>query len=403
MGVANETLNKMTAEDGNEIALSQFGFQSATKTSSNPESIKDKLDSVYRNFLIDQGKNKGSKIEQLKNEIELEAKRKNQTEANNIAYDHQKEQKNEELKQLSIEKRKIIETNGEVGDISTFVIGAFITLSLTMYLFVFYSSSGYSAFYGIKPGSLGFINPNVFGDAMNKGGGVIALIVLFPVIFLGLGFLIHDSLETNKKLKKEGKKESYTLIITLLIITLVADMFIGYKISQGVHANEFNQGLANETWKFKMIFSDINFYLVLVLGFVVYVVWGFLLNRVLSHSYLKTEDEITKILLEEKDKEIANKREDINQILARITESRNNILTHESTISRKEDILIRYETVSTPVDVTDLRSTVGEFMSGWENFTIGFWGKFSSEKLLEARKIKDEWLDTKIQNLKSEN
>ncbi len=397
--MADEPVKK----EDEKISFTQFGFQSAGKAKSAPESIIDGLNIVYEYFFNDQKKNKNQKIEQLETEIELESKRKNDNDAKLESEKRKKELKDEELKELTIDRVRIREGDGEVGDITTFIIGAFITLLLTMYLFVFYSSSGYSAFYGIKQGSLGFINPNVFSDAMNKGGGVIALIILFPVIFLGLGFLIHDSLESNKKLKKENKKQSYALIISLLIITLIADIFIGYKISQGVHTNEFNAGLTNEIWKFKMIFSDINFYLVLVLGFVVYVVWGFLLNRVLSHTYLKTESEITKILLEEKDKEINSKREEINEIQSKIKEFVSNIKNNEITITKKENALVRYKTGSIPVDVDVLKSNVGEFWSGWESFTLGHWGKDADKLNSSTRTIKDEWMSNKIQNLNTDN
>jgi hypothetical protein len=403
--MADETINRQNKpnEETDKISFSQFGFQSAGKAKSAPESIIDGLHIVYEYFFNDQKKNKDQKIEQLETEIELENKRKNENDAKLETSKQTKDLKDEELKELNIDRVKIKEGDGEVGDITTFIIGAFITLLLTMYLFVFYSSSGYSAFYGIKQGSLGFINPNVFSDAINKGGGVIALIILFPVIFLGLGFLIHDSLETNKKLKKAGKNESYTLISALLFITLIADVFIGYKISQGVHTNEFNAGLTDKIWEFKMIFSDINFYLVLVLGFVVYVIWGFLLNRVLSHTYLKTESEITKILLEEKDKEINTKREEINEIQAKISSLVSDIKNNELSIAKTENSLIRYKTGSIPVDADVLKSNVGEFWSGWESFTLGHWGS-EAEKLNNAsRKIKEDWLSNKIQNLNSDN
>ncbi|MBK7740473.1 MAG: hypothetical protein IPI42_07925 [Saprospiraceae bacterium] len=76
---------------------------------------------------------------------------------------------------------------------------------------------------------------------------------------LGLGFLIHDALE----------KQKYLFITGLLTFTLIVDAIIGYKISQSIHNNEFNAGLTNELWRFDMIYSDINFYLVIALGFVV--------------------------------------------------------------------------------------------------------------------------------------
>ena len=75
---------------------------------------------------------------------------------------------------------------------------------------------------------------------------------MMPLIKIKIGF--------------EKKPRKFGLILTLLFITLIADAFIGYKISYGIHNNEFNAGLTNEQWKFDMIFSDINFYLVAYFG-----------------------------------------------------------------------------------------------------------------------------------------
>ena len=285
--------------DNEKITYNQLGFRSAQKSQSNPEAVDGYLEIVYDKFLEDQKLDEQGlkdRIAKLKAEVQQEKAKKQEAIADINAYKRNKEDKEKEIEELDLEKIDIRNGDGETGDTTPFVIGAFITLLLTLYLFVFYSSSGYSAFYGIKPGSLGFINPNVFADATNKGGGVIALIILFPVIFLGLGFLIHDALEKIKAGK--NKTSAIVTILVLLVITFIADAFIGYKISEGVHTNEFNAGRTDELWKFNMIFSDINFYLVLILGFVVYVIWGFLLNYVLSHSYLKTENEKIKLMIE---------------------------------------------------------------------------------------------------------
>jgi hypothetical protein len=276
-------------------------------------------------------------------------------------------------------------------------------LLLTLYLFVFYSSSGYSAFYGIKPGSLGFINPNVFADAMNKGGGVIALIILFPVIFLGLGFLIHDALETNKKLTSGKKPKKYGIILSLLIITLIADAFIGYKISQGVHTNEFNAGLTDETWKTSMIFTDINFYLVLVLGFVVYVIWGFLLHYVLSHTYLKSDSEKVKLMIENINNKIAEKRKELNEIISKINKLESDIINCDNKITEKEEDIIGYQNGVIPVNVASLKGSVGEFMGGWQAYSLGNFDVKTANSLNgDAIKVSEKWLTIKIQSLNTE-
>ena len=405
----DEILNEESKinEEKGKVTYTQYGFRSAQKSQSNHEAIEGYLNNVYDKFLEEQKLDEQglkSRISKLKAEVQQEKAKKNDSNAEISSNKRHKEDKENEIQELELDKIDIKNGDGELSDTSSFIIGAFISLLLTLYLFVFYSSSGYSAFYGIKSGSLGFINPNVFADAQNKGGGVIALIILFPVIFLGLGFLIHNSLETNKKLVSEGKPKSYSLILSLLTITLIADIFIGYKISQGVHINEFNAGLTNDTWRFKMIFEDINFYLVLVLGFVVYVVWGFLLNYVLSHTYLKTESEKVKLMVENINGKITEKRKELTDIISKIHRLESDINSSESKIQEKEKDVIGYENGVIPINLSSLKGSIGEFMGGWQNYTHGNFYNDEALKLNnEAIKAQNTWLTKKIENLNSDN
>lgn len=397
----------MNTNDSERITYTQLGFRSAQKSQSAPDAIEGYLEIVYDKFLDEQELNEQGlkdRISKLKAEVQQEKARKQDAIAEINANKRNKEDKEQEIEDLNLEKIDIKNGEGETAETIPFVIGAFITLLLTLYLFVFYSSSGYSAFYGIKPGSLGFINPNVFADATNKGGGVITLIILFPVIFLGLGFLIHDSLEKNKKLADDNKPKQYGVIITLLLITLIADAFIGYKISEGVHNNEFNAGRVDELWKFNMIFSDINFYLVLILGFVVYVIWGFLLNYVLSHPYLKTESEKMKLMVENINTRIGEKRKELTDIIAKIHKLEGELVTIDNKVEEKQKDIIGYENGVIPINIASLRGSIGEFMGGWHNYTHGNSTPEKATNLIEnSIKNQNAWLQNKLESLKTEN
>lgn len=403
----NKNEEKMNIEESEKITYTQLGFRSAQKSQSAPDAIEGYLEIVYDKFLEEQKLDEQGlkdRVSKLRAEVQQEKARKQDIIAETNANKRNKEDKVKEIEELELEKIDIRNGEGETADTTPFVIGAFITLLLTLYLFVFYSSSGYSAFYGIKPGSLGFINPNVFADATNKGGGVIALIILFPVIFLGLGFLIHDSLEKNKKLANENKPNQYGVIITLLLITLIADAFIGYKISEGVHNNEFNAGRSDKLWEFSMIFSDINFYLVLILGFVVYVIWGFLLHYVLSHPYLKTENEKIKLLIENINNRISDKRKELSDIIAKIHKLEGELVTIDSKVEEKQKDIIGYENGVIPINIASLKGSIGEFLGGWQNYTHGNSSNSKATTLIESSiKNQNAWLQKKLENLNTEN
>lgn len=392
------------SNEENKITYKQFGFHSAQLSQSMPQAIEGYLAKVYERFLEEQKLDEQGlkdRISKLKAEVQQEKAKKNDANGEVSSNKLHKGDKEKQIEELQLEKISIKTEGVELGGTSEFVIGAFISLLLTLYLFVFYSSSGYSAFFGVKPGTLGFLNPNVFSDA--KSPGAMAFIVLFPVIFLGLGFLIHNALETNKKLASQNKPKSYSLIACLLFVTLIADMFVGYKITQGVHANDFNAGKTDEMWRFEMVFLDINFYLVLILGFVVYVIWGFLLNYVLGHHYLKTENEQIKLLIENINNKISEKLVELSEITSKIHKLESDVATCDNKIEEKEKDIIGYQNGVIPINVASLSASVGEFMGGWQQYTHG---NFNSDVALrlntEAIRAQENWLENKIQNLNAE-
>lgn len=384
------------------------GFRAAELSKSNPQTIEGFLDNAYRLFLKDQQFDEEGirqRVAKIKSEVQQRRNRRGELNSELLSKQQFKDAKELEIQELEIEKIDIKNGGEEFEeDIIPFVIGAFITILLTFYLFVFYASSGYSAFYGVKPGSIGFINPDIFSDASSKGGGVIALILLFPMIFLGLGFLIHNSIETNKIREKKGERPSYLKIGCLLAITLLADVFIGYKISQAVHNNEFNAGVTTETWKFSMIYTDINFYLVIILGFVVYVIWGFLLNYVLSHHYLKSVSERVKLQLENISDRIGKKKEELSELTIAINNTTNTVAVLTDEINLKERDIIGYENGIIPVNVEHLRGKIGEFMGGYQTYTNNaFAAQHAEERVNEANRIYMAWMNNTVENLRHDN
>lgn len=380
----------------NEVSYFHFGKLAAKTTNSNSQLLDGSLDNIYDRFLNAQeltGEGIKNRISKLRAEVSQKKNQKIQANSEIASQEKFKEDKESRIEELEIDKIKIKDGEAPSVDYVPFIIGAFITILLTLYLFVFYSSSGYSAFYGVKQGSLGFINPNVFADAKTKGGGVIALIILFPVIFLGLGFLIHDALE----------KKKYGFITLLLVFTLVVDAIIGYKISQGIHTNEFNGGLTNEQWKFNMIYNDMNFYLVLALGFVVYVIWGYLLHYVLDKNKELQPDKALELRLENLNRKISEQRQELAEIVSKINSLKAQVETLDNEISEKEKDIIGYENGVIPVNTSMLKASIGDFMSGWFAYTTMMYPKNANKRNQEATEKTNIWLTNKLEALSSDN
>lgn len=375
-----------------EVTYTHLGRLAAQARKANALLIEPALEEVYHRFISDEELTeevRKNRVQRLRGEVTQKKNQKIQAQSDLSSQEKFKDDKEKIIEELELDRIKVKDGEAPIFDYIPFVIGIFITILLTFYLFVFYSSSGYSAFYGIKQGSLGFINPNVFAEAKTKGGGVIALIILFPVIFLGLGFLIHDALE----------KKKYGFITLLLVFTLITDAFIGYKISQGLHTNEFNAGLTNEQWKFSMIYSDINFYLILALGFVVYVIWGFLLHYVLNKNKEMQPDKAIELRLDNLNRKITERREELALIVTKINDLKAQSATLDNEISGKEEDIIGYENGVNPVDTARLKSSIGKFMGGWFAYTAMMYPRDANKRNQEAIEMQNSWLIKKLDAL----
>lgn len=398
--LSNENLENLDQQidssyGGNETTYTHLGRLSAQARKSNAQLIEPALEEVFHRFISDEElteEGRRNRIQRLKGEITQKKNQKIQAQSDLNSQAKFKDDKEKVIEELEIDRIKVKEGESPAFDYIPFVIGIFITILLTLYLFVFYSSSGFSAFYGIKQGSLGFINPNVFSEAQTKGGGVIALIILFPVIFLGLGFLIHDALE----------KKKYVFITLLLLFTLITDAFIGYKISQGIHTNEFNAGLTDSQWQFSMIYNDINFYLILALGFVVYVIWGFLLHYVLNKNKEMQPDKAIELRSENLSRKISEKREELNFIVTKINNLNAQIATLDNEISDKEEDMNGYENGVNPVDISRLKSSIGKFMGGWFAYTAMMFPRDANRRNQEAHDNQIAWLIKKLESLEKD-
>jgi len=385
-----------SSSQGWKITYQHYGRVAAKNMNANAGNVESSLDNVYERFLNEQKLDEDGikqRIRKLREEILQKKNQKEDINSSLLSTVQIKESVDNRIEELEIEKVNLKDLEAPAIDYLPFAIGAFITVLLTCYLFVFYSSSGYSAFYGVKQGSLGFINPNVFAEARNKGGGVIALIVLFPVIFLGMGFLIHDALSKGK----------YFFIAGLLCFTLVADGIIGYKIAQGVHNNEFNADLTKDQWRFDMVFSEINFYLVLVLGFVVYIIWGALLHYVLNKNHEMQPDKALEIRLDNMDRRIFDQRQLLAEHQTKINELKGKLIMIENELSDKEKDVIGYQNGVVPINISLLQSSIGEFMMGWFSYTNLMYPVDANKRTLEANGKQKEWLERKIQSLNTEH
>lgn len=354
----------------------KFGRESAARADGQPGLIKESLNVLYKEIVKKAGEDKegiAKRIQSLQEEVQALEKQKDNASGQKAHLENKLQDCEKQIDDIETEK-------GD-PDIIPFVVGAFITILLTFYLWAFYAASGYAAYAGVPQGSSGFAGIfDALSEAFNEGGALKMIVILFPTVFLGLGFLIHDSIE----------KKRYGFLSLLLGFTLLFDVIIGFMITKHLHANEFSRGLTSAEWNNSMVLYDLNFYFILASGFVCYVMWGFLLNYTLNKWKEIQPSARTRKL-----------KEQIIDLKQQLKKSEGEITNLENQIKVKNQDIAAYQHGQVNIDIPTLKANIGHFMSGWAAWTVLMKDNNHETLAQEADKEKERWLAEKISSLKA--
>ena len=259
-------------------------------------------------------------------------------------------------KELSAAKEK----DGEIVKTEKIklTVGLIILTLLTIYLFIFYSSTFYSAFL-LQPGydddlSLGMamLNAKAIPQAWQMGFGAFIFIITAPIIFLGLGYSLHYFMVQKGRIK-------WFKITALLIVTLSFDFILAYKIGQLLYNfMAINQLSDLEPFSIDLAFSDINFWAVIFCGFIVYIIWGIVFDMIMTayDGLRSNKHEIDRLR-----KRIGQLNDDISEIKQKIV----NVDGEIAVLNNKKENLESTLNNSILVDLTKIRTALSDFFAGW--------------------------------------
>lgn len=145
-----------------------------------------------------------------------------------------------------------------------------------------------------------------------------------------------------------------------------------------------------------------NFYLVLALGFVVYVIWGYLLHYVLNKNKELQPDKALELRIENINRKVSEHRQALAEIVSKINSLKAQIETLENEISEKEKDIIGYENGVVPVNTSMLKASIGDFMNGWFAYTTMMYPKNANKRNQEATEKQNLWLNKKLESLSSD-
>ncbi len=269
---------------------------------------------------------------------------------------------------IDILKKEIIDIKANPDELTKdkvsrigFFIGLIILLMLTIYLFIFYSSASYSAlFKTFTLDDIGLANsifdPHALSIAFNTSWTEFILIQTIPSIFLGLGFLIHKFQEA------EGNSK-YFKIAVLVFVTFIVDAILAYEITEKIYnINAQNSFGDVPLYSINLAFESIMFWLIIFLGFIVYLIWGFVFDFVME-AYDKLD--IVKQAIKARERQIRDVEDKIKTAEEGIEKSNSQIRELKKEKVEQEKIVLGEVCL---VNWDKLPKSLHNFTSGWTHW-----------------------------------
>lgn len=301
----------------------------------------------------------------------------------------------DERDKLTHEENKIEKTIKEIDNIkenpriisgdsfakASFWIGIVILVFLTVYLFVFYSSAAFSAFFkNFTPDDTkitqAIFDAQAVGKAWADGLTELIFILAIPAVFLGLGFLIH-------KFSEEKGFSKYVKISGLIVVTFIFDFIIAYAIVKeiyNIHVGGLFQDMPPMT--IESAFQEVNFWIIIFAGFVVYIIWGLVFSFTMS-EYEKMDK--VRFAIKNKEQKLAEYKTDCKKIKETIS----NLQTEKNNTQGEIDKL-KIQLESYVLYFNDVREGINNYFAGW----VGFLKSTSSSQshIQECEQIKEKFL-----------
>ena len=340
----NKVVENYDNEDREQIRITywQSGYGASSKAFGDPLTFRTGLHNLYNSF-EDQCRKQSNEQQRLKQPF-VEQQEKNRTELKkretviNIS-EEQKTLVENDIKDRRFEIVNVKQNPEQYGidadkkPKAQFYIGLGLLLPITVYLFVFYISASYSAFFkDFESDSLtaAIFDANAFTKAISDGWLEGVFVGTIPFVFMGLGYLVH-------MFQKSKEKGGFLKLAALFVLTFLFDIILAYLIEKKIF--EFDKVLGDE-FSPQIALQSVNFWGIIFAGFVVYVIWGLVFDFV-----MKEHENVDKIK-----GFIRNKKEEIKNLTLR----KNNLIEKINSIKQ--------EITSIKGEISELQSKIDGFI-----------------------------------------
>lgn len=364
-----------------------WGFDMAKKHHGNANAFQSCWALVKEHYVKTERNNttkQDEDIQKSKAEIEKIGVKKRQAERT-IEYIKQKiDDITQEIEKLRKDIFRIKENPKSVLDKDkasnlNFIIGLIILIGLSLYLFAFYSSASYSAFFkDFTPNdnkiATAIFDAQAVPNAWKDGFMEFIFIMCIPLVFMGLGFLIH-------KFQQIKSKIATLKIITLVVITFIFDFILAYGITREIYKIERMadpEGIM-PPYSVSLAFENIHFWIIIFAGFVVYLVWGFVFDFTME-TYEKLNS--VKSFIKSKESEITHLQGNIKEKQTEIDEQKK--LIHQLELEEMPHLEI-VNGNKVMMNWSRFYVCVGEFTNGWAQWMTA--NKFEKHFIDEIHNI----------------
>lgn len=346
----------------------QYGCRLAGLSAASQHTLVPTLHAVYN----------GIKREQQKNaDLQKQLRQRQETEINN-----KEAQKIKTENDLEATRKKIEEYKEEVEKIQKnidglknetyrrnrpawiqLIISGVLLIPFTVYFFIFYSSVGYSAFFqsfnaenaGEVTLSQAIFDSQAISKAWSDGFFEVLFMLLMPFIFLAFGFILN-------RWEREKGKLKYLKIPALIIVAFIFDMLLAYLVSNKLYEYEKLMTTKNmPPYSWGMAFGEPNFWVIIFLGFVAYLIWGFTFG-----FFIKALDDLdmNKIELQNNEQKLEELKQDIDKQVGKENSLRNAIAGLDSEIQNLRLNLNNY----VRFDLPQIKLELNNFFAGWTQY-----------------------------------
>ncbi|HOO09600.1 MAG TPA: hypothetical protein PKW06_06650, partial [Cyclobacteriaceae bacterium] len=353
--------------------LYDFGYEKSGSANGDPSLYVAYLDRIlngdlveepYSGFTDEEKKDRVRQIKELEKGIKEAEAANSKTEEEIHAKEKDIDKYRKDLLQIKEGRNKNKEKlKSDSFSLPKFSLNFFILAMLSLYLFFFYISATYKALYvdfegiaeSIAAGEgTGSIMPGPYELSQALQYNYLLLVV--PFVFYAFGWAFHVLLELKNKWR--------AVYVSLLIaVTFTVDFLLAMIISSNTESAKSLMGLPSEHWS-----SSPSFYIILFLGFLVYIIWSILLDSLIREW---DKREITSNLR----KIINHLREDIRALKGKL----------QDVSFAKAQILNFREDLNTTM-YGNLKKYIDQFSSGWISYLSPPNMKDVKEKCLQLKK-----------------